>query len=871
MTDQSPRTNMPAASKQSTGKATASTTQPQSTATDQFVAADQAMETGSSVPNHQVAMTTTPPRITHQPTLTGTLSTVAQQPTVAGMLTTTYETAPTSNLPATINQTIATSSPSSDNHPTTTRNVPAATHRNMTTNPSTPASQLTVTTTPSLQASQTPRIGATSATVQQPAVAGPSTAMAQTPVDPNTIPSAVPPPYTELRAHTAKCEKCNSKNRGVGWQCTKCIVKFCQACVEQLGEDRLRLFHPPCFKVEETGKPKRRRKRVRDSTDDSSKDVGSSATKPAQGQGSNEGKPSKAPKRQKSEEQRDTSEVMSAAPTTEALSNGVNSQQQNQTSMCLMQPECTPVPDGKPPKKVRKQRAKPIVPAGRPNTRSQAARVANACLSGVVNDIIEKKILENKLSPQTKEEDMQDVEQCGIDAKLCGSEVNYIAPSCHMVTDDTVGSKVSPESAVRPKAEEASSTPTSAPTKPTQPTVGTLEDLSEPPLPDGISSVVVNSGVVGLCIAYKLAQRNYETNNEQPVVVLDHLPTPEGSEMGAGRIVPSNRWTEERFSRRLAKRSFSEWKDLLGNKQVADYVHYRPKPSEDIPNWLRGQDDESIKAEIMHGGFHTINPARMMTWLRRACHEFGVRFVKCQRLIQITDDFHGKVTGVKYQTPNNTTTRHIACSNVILALGDSTEEVLQDIYGNNGQLRFSFQHEAQDWATLRDPWPEPEPCVFCADKLVGFPMDIVNRGDGTFWMGAKIVKRSQPKSSGPNHKILGRMQEATKKVVKGPSEDGIFEAKITKSGRNYYSRTQSGVPIISKVPISYLDPYRVYSQEDLSHPGGLFLCAGYGEEGLAMGMGIGQFVMSMMKREALQKEVEAFSVAHYLESDPNAS
>ncbi|KAL9087752.1 MAG: hypothetical protein Q9165_006519 [Trypethelium subeluteriae] len=871
MTDQPVMKNNPGATEQSTGEATASTAMPQIAGTDQFVAADQATETGSSAPSHQTAMANTPPPITYQPTSASALSTVAQQPTVASMLTTPYEPTPTSNLSTTVNQPIATSITPSGIHPITTPDPPAAIHGNLTANPSTPASQLTMTTTPSTGATQTPATGTTSLTVQQSVVAGPSTAMAQTPVDPSTIPSAVPPPYTELRAHTAKCEKCNQKNRGVGWQCTKCIVKFCQACVDVSGEARLRLFHPPCFKTEEPGRARRRRKRVRDSTDESSKDVGSGASKSAQGEQSTEGKPSKASKLEKSEEQRESSGPVNAAPATETLPDGANYQQQNPTVMRFMEPDCPFVLDQKPMKKVRKQRAKPATPSGRPNTRSQA-RAANYRLSGAVDDIIEKKILDNKLSPQTKEEKMHDVEQYSNGTKLCGPEADQIPLCCNMVTEDTTCSKISPESEVRPKVEEASSTPISTPVNPTQPAVDTLEDVSELPLlPDGISSVVVNAGIIGLCIAYKLAQRNYETGNEQPVVVLDHLPTPEGAEMNAGRIVPSNRWMDERFSKKLAKLSFSEWKKLLSQNKVGDYVGYCSQPSEELPCWLRGEDDESVRAEITHGNSYTINPARMVTWLKNACREYGVHFVKCQRLLQITDDYGGKVTGVKYQTPNSINTRQICCSNVILALGDYTEEVLQDIYGTNGQLRFNFYHEAQDWMTLHDPWPESEPRLFRADKHAGFPMDIVNREDGTFWIGGGIVKCPQPKRSSPNARRIERIHEATKKILKGPSEDGVFDAKILKQGRNFNGRTQSGTPIISKIPISYLDRYRVWSQEDLSHPCGLFLCAGYGEDGLALGMGMAHFLVSLMKCEALEKHVAAFGVARYLEADQNVN
>ena len=204
---------------------------------------------------------------TEQPTVIGH-TTAAEQTTVIQHHTTMVEQTTVAETTSTTHRS-TTAAPSASTHQSTTAHQPPATHQP----------------TPTRQSTEAASTHQPSSALQRPSTN-------QQPAEEN-LPNA-PPPYTELRAHTAKCESCDLKNKGIGWQCTKCIVKFCQVCVDRHGYEGLRRWHPPCFKSEEGTKTRRRRKRVRDSTDEGQE--GASAGKRKQAEQPAEAPPSKSPK-----------------------------------------------------------------------------------------------------------------------------------------------------------------------------------------------------------------------------------------------------------------------------------------------------------------------------------------------------------------------------------------------------------------------------------------------------------------------------------------------------------------------------------------------------------------------------------------------
>ena len=261
-----------------------------------------------------------------------------------------------------------------------------------------------------------------------------------------------------------------------------------------------------------------------------------------------------------------------------------------------------------------------------------------------------------------------------------------------------------------------------------------------------------------------------------------------------------------------------------------------------------------------------------MAWLREECRKLGVQIVPCSRLVEIADDGRGMVTGVRYKAPDISTEIDIPCRNVVLALGESTETVLQELFGDNGQLDFHFRRECQDWMTMENPWPRADPRIFRADETAGSHMDIRNRKDGTFWIGGPTWTPLQAKLTAgirdPNKGHLEKMQDQVKQIIKGPptnreSGHDAFRGRVMKTGRNMFISTPSGVPIISDIPISYLDPFRVYSDEEPRYSG-ICLCVGYGAEGLALGMGIAEVVSSIINRRISPGEMNAFGVQQYL-------
>ncbi|KAI9691153.1 MAG: hypothetical protein M1822_008773 [Bathelium mastoideum] len=705
-----------------------------------------------------------------------------------------------------------------------------------------------------------------------PAPAGNSTAPAQPPTSaapgvasqsPATSQSSqtpvVPYPYTELKAHTAKCEGCDKKNKGVGWQCSKCIVKFCQACVESRGEAALRHWHPPCFRQPEEGtKARRKRKRTRDITDDGSKDTKAGPSKaPKIEQPTATAKPAETSEVE-SEESHRVSGVFHQMPATEPLSNNVaelsqapDLQQATQTDPAVIHSKA---PSSDDPKDSGKQ------PEHRPST-------SGSSLSDLISSVL------NERYGSTPTGDQLHFTNQANNVTASDNRVSAYPSSSDPQTSQTLTSTGTEQATATNHNSGEAFIPASSVSRPPkdQPIPffdGTTELLNNP---EGYSTVIVSAGIVGLCVAYQLSKERYETGHHQGIIVLEHSPS-ENSDMTPGRLVASNKFTRNQTYMDLGRRSLRIWKRLCGSEEVATKVGYTPKQSEIRPDWLAAEiPAEEIRKGFEAGGLHTLNPAHMALWLRNECRRYGVQFIRCLRVLDITDDHRGVVTGIKYQTRSIDAEWHVLCRSVIFALGESTESVLKDIYGHNNNLKLDLVHEAHDWMILKDSWPKPQPRIFLADNIVRFPMDIVNRDDGTFWVGGAVGKFArETDNQRPNEERLKTMRRCTETYLRGPpttnrADYGVFDAKVLKKGRNFYTATKTGIPIISKLPISFCDPYRVYTEEDAKRSG-LFFCAGYGQEGLALGMGIAELMVCLIDNQIPEDIAAPFDVAQHLEA-----
>lgn len=954
----------------------------------------------------------------------------------------------------------------------------------------------------STAAEQSTAMGHTATTDQSTITGPPSTTL-------------VPPPYAELRAHTAKCESCDKKNRGMGWQCTKCIVKFCQACVEQHGYEGLRRWHPPCFRGPEEGsKPRRRRKRARDSIDEEHKDTEASSSKPEQTEQSAEARSPKVPRLEEPTEPEKGSGIAGPAPgamsSSKKIAEEVTEEGRKGTAACKRKQTEQPAearatkavktgPPGEPvkssgpysvpseamspskkrardvddenledpygttnnteqvgpptetrPKKVPrlgqfdepgKSSGKypspqlpslPFVPPttvpdpltirqyeedmdairNRPNRIywSRGRRIppknrfgrytmfdfdTNIYLCKATPEVrlgfgesdaeLENKYgypaddyesedsgveTETNLEDEYESEDSGDVVgtnledehvydgtehrvmsesedqyQSGdaehqVEAKLedqydtegIENDVSHIVDGEYDSDDneDGVQTKLEDQSNFEEAGHDTQSAPpyngainhypqgseypaplastqgpsyypfanlaeatgaqleghASTPVDPEQvnqrSTPGLAEEEELRSLPRGCSTVVVSAGITGLCIAYQLGLENNRSGNFRSIVVLEHLSEEEGSDMCAGRLAASDRHKDDVSYDGLARGSLREWREICRDRNVAREVGYSRIPSENPPSWLGVQDEASIKAGLTNKNYYTAlvstsssklrnmltrfrNPGRMMAWLKEECRGLGVQFIPAKYLLEITDDNYGKVTGVQYAYSNSGKAVGLACQDIIFALGESTETVLNELFGGNSRLRFDFVHECQDWMTMEDPWPQSEPRIYSADGDTGYGLDIVNRGDGTFWIGGPTMKCTRANPVGPNTNILSKVQKHVRKLLKGPpGGDGVFDGEVIDQERTFFVRTQSGNPIISRVPISYVDPYRVYGDSEPSRHG-LILCAGYGEEGMALGMGMAKMVSDLVQGRPFDEEdTAAFGVDQYL-------
>ena len=390
--------------------------------------------------------------------------------------------------------------------------------------------------------------------------------------------TVAPYPYAILKAHTAKCESCDKKNKGVGWQCTKCILKFCQACIQSKGEATIRLYHPPCFrKAEEADKPRRRRKRVRESIDKDQNDT--KATFRTTTKADQSDKTAKAAKRPRIEDHK--------GPMTEDSLSDIASD----TTLLSSEPHGFPqLLDTK-----HLEEAKLLqIPVANPiSTVSLPELASNA--------------LEDVDSPAPTKGTAGFVRQTSVSAVPSGHAYVNSIPSSRTLSDgftDTWGHQ-----------SKATGIETGKPSLSTDFEPETLNerfipyfDGADDPKPHtGVSPItVLSAGIVGLCIAYQLAKRGYESGIQQAITVLDYMYSPEDSNMDTGRLIACDKHANTKVYIELGRHSARIWRNLCRPDEVAKRVGYAKRQSTVPPHWLSDKGDQLIDAGLTRGGLNVL-------------------------------------------------------------------------------------------------------------------------------------------------------------------------------------------------------------------------------------------------------------------------
>ncbi|KAI9712738.1 MAG: hypothetical protein M1820_001360 [Bogoriella megaspora] len=702
-----------------------------------------------------------------------------------------------------------------------------------------------------------------------------------------------PHPYRELVAHTARCESCERKNKGSGWTCTKCIMKFCEECVRQHGEAGIKLYHPPCFVDEEEVKTRRRRKRNRDSVaPKESSEPGTSATGSAtKTEDTDDAPPAKAmrvdnedaPRREPSPGKSTTEKSMgqeletvtsctlgqqSVVVETRSLFEG-----QHNMFAKASDPNVTPAislsainnararnpATFKSPKPVKSAQPQFLPSTYFPtsaltSTQPQEYQYDSGVTMGDSDDSVSNLSESSEYTPTRPTTSAR------------GRKI--LQPKSRLIRARQLageGNRVSyAESSDRTTLQESEETDDSS------------EGESEvfPSTFEGVTHVVVNTGVSGLCIAHELAVHNRLHGGTQGIVLLDwtNAPIKETPSASAGRLLCAKLKLHQEGYQELANSSLRIWHGLHASDEAAESVGYTMPAVRNgtapLPQWLRNANDPKVQEGLDCGNEDFVLPPYLMTWLKEECEGLGVQIIPITRLHEITDDFHGKVTSVIYETPN-LTTYQLACKNVIFAVGASSQLLLQQLYGNALRLDLNLKHELQDWMLIKDPWPDSDPRLFQADSFAGFMLDIVNREDNTFWLGGPSRARKTLKAQPPNETLLAKMRDAAAKLLKGPKitesiPDDKFPIQVLDKGRAYTARTPTGVPIISKIPISYLDQYRVYGGENLNDPCGVFMCCGAGEEDIALSMGMAVLMRKLVNGQPTKLDTKNYAIEKYL-------
>ncbi|TKW48702.1 putative oxidoreductase C1F5.03c [Colletotrichum tanaceti] len=404
------------------------------------------------------------------------------------------------------------------------------------------------------------------------------------------------------------------------------------------------------------------------------------------------------------------------------------------------------------------------------------------------------------------------------------------------------------------------------------------------------NTVVLGSGIIGLSIAYYLAdhQPGSTIHLVEPSPELfasasgyaagflarDWFP-PASAALGAVSFDEHRRLAAEHGGRdawgwststayshfaapaRAHKGDDADWLRSAGSQATVVEAVETPVDNDDDddgPFWLRREDGDDVQKI---GGSDTtgqVDPLRLCRFLLDQCRSAGVHLHHPAVVLSVNGDLRGDLASVRIGDTTSSTESDVPCTRLVVAAGAWSPRVFADLFPG-ASLEVPISSLAGHSLVVRPSMSNQAPprgchAVFGTDGA-GFSPELFSRVGGDIYIaGVNSSAPLLPQLPGQmpvSAAAIAQLKGATERLV----DNGDAELEVVRQGLCFRPVTASGTPILARVPDDRLGGISTRAGAE----GGVFLAAGHGPWGISLSLGTGRVMAEMMQGRKLSADV----------------
>ncbi|KAF2828732.1 FAD dependent oxidoreductase-like protein superfamily [Ophiobolus disseminans] len=303
--------------------------------------------------------------------------------------------------------------------------------------------------------------------------------------------------------------------------------------------------------------------------------------------------------------------------------------------------------------------------------------------------------------------------------------------------------------------------------------------------------------------------------------------------------------------------SGADWLES-GTSRALLASHNRPWEEERIcPEWLRRTKGATM--EVISRGETTaqIDPLRFCQWLLARCEERGVTVRYPARAISVSRDGKGVLNGVRISQDGVET--ELPCTRLVITSGAWSPRVFSTLFPTS-TTRIPISSLGGHSLLVRNPHFKPDKAdtelchaVFATDTLGFSPEWFARKGGELYLAGLNSTTiplpdvATQVKAS---EQAISQLKACAKAMMAGvPGK----EFEVLREGLCFRPITSSGRPIVSRIPDEKLGGIKTR----VDGQGGVFIAAGHGAWGISHAPGTGLVLSELIQGRTPSAKVEA--------------
>ncbi|PNH54336.1 hypothetical protein VD0003_g3190 [Verticillium dahliae] len=272
-----------------------------------------------------------------------------------------------------------------------------------------------------------------------------------------------------------------------------------------------------------------------------------------------------------------------------------------------------------------------------------------------------------------------------------------------------------------------------------------------------------------------------------------------------------------------------------------------------MPAWLRRREGDNVQSISEDGTTAQVDPLRLCRFLLEACRSRGVQIHHPAKALSVgADAIHGELSSIRIAQTDTSTETDVPCTQILIAAGAWTPQVFATLFPLS-KTTIPIKALSGHSLVLRPPAPHhPDVChAIYSTAADSWSPELFSRLGGTFYVAglnstAEHLPALPAEAPIRPDSIAALRRAAARLVERGDELEGVRE------GHCFRPVTETGAPLLCRVPDAALGP-GVATRPGAG--GGVFVAAGHGPWGIALGVGTGRVVAEMMQGRPLSAEV----------------